>query len=183
MPNLTVGNSSLYYEIHGNGPPLVLAHGVGGNHAIWYQQTCALAHTHQVIVFDHRGFGKSTDAEGFGRTAFATDMAALLDHLGINRAALLAQSMGAGTCIGFAGKFPERVSALIIASSLHGLVEPMEVRALMDAARKTTANLSQLERVLGADFRSTHPEAAALYQAINSFNNVDRRSLAEPGRN
>lgn len=177
MPSLTVGRSSLYYEVHGDGPPVVLAHGVGGNHAIWYQQTVALSLSHTIILFDHRGFGRSSDVEGFGRRAFATDLAAILDHLAIDRAALVGQSMGAGTCIGLAATAPQRVSALIIASSLHALVEPADVHAMMEKARQASANLDQLERVMGAEFRRMHPEAATLYKAINSFNDVDRRTL------
>lgn len=177
MPNLTVGRSSLYYEVHGEGSPVVLAHGVGGNHAIWYQQTAVLSLSHQIILFDHRGFGRSSDVEGFGRKAFAADLAAILDHLAIDRAALVGQSMGAGTCIGFAANAPERVRAMVIASSLHSLIEPPDVHAMMETARQASAGLDQLERVMGAEFRRKHPEAATLYKAINSFNDVDRRTL------
>ena len=81
MPRLAVAGADLYYESHGSGPAIVLAHGVGGNHAIWFNQVAEFSRTHRVITFDHRGFGNSTDPDGVGRSAYSDDLAALLDHL------------------------------------------------------------------------------------------------------
>ncbi len=82
--------------------------------------------------------------------------------------------MGAGTCIGFAHRAPERVAALAICDSLHGIAEADEVKAIMDGTRAKTAAMGQIERVLG----TTAPrELAALYAQIASFNTADRHSL------
>ncbi|MGH6782590.1 MAG: alpha/beta fold hydrolase [Sphingomonadaceae bacterium] len=178
MPVLSIGQSELYYEDKGEGPAIVLAHGIGGNHASWFQQAGAFARSYRAITFDHRGFGRSTDVENAGRGAFVADMRALLDHLGIDQAVLIGQSMGGGTCISFAAAHPDRVRALVIASSLHAIAEPDDVAPLMNAARVATAEMSQLDRVLGAEFREANPVQAALYAAIASFNRADRRSLA-----
>lgn len=178
MPILKIGQSELYYEDQGEGPVIVLAHGIGGNHASWFQQVPVFARSYRVITFDHRGFGRSTDAENAGRGAFVSDLKALLDHLDIGEAVFVGQSMGGGTCISFAAAYPERVRALVVASSIHGIEEPADVAALMDAARAASADLGQLERVLDADFRTAHPVQAALYSAIASFNRVDRHSLS-----
>ncbi|SNS24171.1 Pimeloyl-ACP methyl ester carboxylesterase [Sphingomonas laterariae] len=178
MPVIGIGQNELYYEDQGEGPAIVLAHGIGGNHASWYQQVPVFARSYRVVSFDHRGFGRSTDVENAGRTAFAGDLLALLDHLGIEQAVLVGQSMGAGTCISFAAAHPDRVRALVIASSLHAIAEGEDVAPLMDAARAATADLAQLDRVLDADFRAANPVQAALYSAIASFNRVDRKTLA-----
>jgi len=85
--------------------------------------------------------------------------------------------MGGGTCIGFSCTYPERVSALVVADSLHGLVESEEVAVLMDEARAATDNLSQIERVLGQRVRQESPEAEVLYRQINSFNDTDKSNL------
>lgn len=177
MPTLKTGDSQLYYEVHGAGPTVVLAHGAGGNHAIWYKQIVAFARSYQVIVFDHRGFGNSTDAEGLGRSAYVDDLKALLDQLHIAKAALVGQSMGGGTVVGFSSAYPGRVHALVIADSLHGFIEPEDVKAIMDKARLATAALPQLDRVLGAKFRAQNPSEALLYSELSSFNETDRRSL------
>ncbi|WP_076414527.1 alpha/beta fold hydrolase [Shewanella sp. UCD-KL12] len=177
MATIDINGNSFYYEIHGEGEPIVLAHGLGGNHATWYKQVAVLAKAYQVITFDHRGFGNSSDIEGAGRSEFSSDLLALLDHLKIEQTALLGQSMGGGTAITFTCQHPERVSGLIIADSLHGLVESGEVKNIMDQARENTANMSQIERVLGNNFAQNNPGEAILYQQLNSFNCTDRSNL------
>ena len=177
MPTLGVNGGEIYYESHGEGPPVILAHGVGGNHAIWYQQIPALSERYQVIAFDHRGFGNSVDEQGHGRSAFVADLQSLLDHLDIQHAALIGQSMGGGTCLGFTCAQPERVAALVMTDSLHGFVEPEAVSEIMDRARKDTDDLSQLERVLGSGTRLGDPVRSLLYRQINSFNVTNRRNL------
>ena len=177
MPYLAVAGAELYYESHGSGPAIVLAHGVGGNHAIWFNQVAEFSRTHRVITFDHRGFGNSTDADGLGRSAYSDDLATLLDHLEVRRVSLVGQSMGGGTCIGFAHCQPHRVSAMVLADTLHGLVLPGEAAALLDEAERQTRDLGQIERVLGARTRESEPAKAVLYRQINSFNATDRHSL------
>lgn len=167
----------IYYQSHGTGPVVVLAHGIGGNHAVWFRQIEPIAKTNRVIVFDHRGFGHSRDLDGRGRDAFVEDLIALLDHLGVDKAALVGQSMGAGTCIGLAHATPERVAALAICDSLHGIAETTEVKAVMDAARQRTRDLDQIDRVLGAAARKADPALAMLYRQIASFNSADRKTL------
>lgn len=172
---LATAGAEIYWQAHGAGPAIVLAHGIGGNHAIWYRQLDALSRSNRVITFDHRGFGLSQDHDGRGRDAFVDDLVALLDHLGEAKVALVGQSMGAGTCIGFAHRAAERVAALAICDSLHGIAESSEVKTIMDDARAKTAAMGQVERVLGA---GAPRELAALYRQIASFNAVDRHSLA-----
>ncbi len=171
---LATGGAEIYYQTHGEGPAVVLAHGIGGNHAIWFRQIDALARSNRVIVFDHRGFGLSRDHDGRGRDGFVDDLVALLDHLGEQKVALVGQSMGAGTCIGFAHRAPERVATLAICDSLHGIAESDGVKAILKAARARTAELDQISRVMGTDAQQ---ELAALYSQIASFNAVDRRTL------
>ncbi|WP_116365265.1 alpha/beta fold hydrolase [Parahaliea mediterranea] len=181
MPHLQANGATLYYEEHGLGadaPALVLAHGMGGNHAIWFRQLTDFAARFRVITFDHRGFGNSSDPAGEGRSAYVADLLALLDHLHIERAHLLGQSMGGGTCISFTCQHPRRVASLVVADSLHALQEGPEVATIMDAARAATANLGQIERVLGRRVREEDPTAAVLYRQINSFNAVTRHNLA-----
>ncbi|WEK43165.1 MAG: alpha/beta hydrolase [Candidatus Sphingomonas colombiensis] len=174
---LAVDGADIYWETHGEGPAIVLAHGVGGNHAIWFRQIGPLSRANRVITFDHRGFGRSVDRDGRGRAAFAEDLRALLDHLNVERALLVGQSMGGGTCIDFACRWPERVAGLAIADSLHAIAEPEDVRPLMDAARAATRDLGQIERVLGEKARAEDPTLAVLYAQINSFNATDRHNL------
>lgn len=177
MAYLTVNDNNLYYEEHGQGEPLVLAHGLGGNHATFYKQVATLSKAYRVIVFDHPGFGNSADVSSQGRGIFVQSLKALVDHLQLAKAVFLGQSMGGGSVIHFANQYPERVAGLIIADSLHGLVESEQVNELMNRSRLETKHLSQLERVLGNEYKQANPDGACLYQAINSFNQTDRSNL------
>src|SRR4051794_27582915 len=125
MATLRIDGFELYYEVHGEGYPLVFAHGVGGNHASWFNQIPAFTDRYKMVVFDHRGFGNSRDAaNGPGRSRFVADLLALFDHLKIEQAGVIAQSMGGGTCSHFTWKHPERVKALVLADTLVGLKLP-----------------------------------------------------------
>lgn len=178
MATLRIDGFDLYYEVHGEGYPLVLAHGVGGNHGSWFNQIPAFAGRYRTIVFDHRGFGNSRDApSGPGRSRFVADLAALLDHLKIDKAALIAQSMGGGTCSVFTARYPERVRALVLADTLVGLQLPEAIRQRMAAVEKSVDGLSQFERVLGQNFRNREAAGSQLYATIASFNMVNRKTL------
>ena len=120
--------ASIYYEVTGSGPALVFAHGLGGNHMSWWQQAPYFAGRYTCVTFAQRGFGPSVCADP-DPVEFAGDLGALLDHLGIARAALVAQSMGGWTCLDFAIRYPDRVSALVMACTT-GAVDP----ATLDAA-------------------------------------------------
>ena len=194
MPKVTLNGAGIYYEVHlpdaenssasrethvppTDLPTLVLAHGVGGNHAIWFNQLGPFSESHRVITFDHRGFGNSSDPQQLGRSAYAADLIALLDFLEVGTTALLGQSMGGGTCIGVVAQAPERVSALIMADTLHAIVLPPLAEEIMRAAQAATADLGQIERVLGIRTRLEEPAKATLYRQLNSFNATDRRNL------
>ncbi len=177
MPTAPLNGIDLFYDIHGEGLDVVLAHGVGGNHAIWYHQVAVLAQSYRVVTFDHRGFGHSTDPDGSGRSGFVDDLEALLDYLGLEKVILVGQSMGGGTCLGLTCRRPERVSALVLADTIQGLDEPDDVRDIMMRARAETASSSQIERVMGQTTLHEAPHRAVLYEGISSFNATDRHTL------
>jgi 3-oxoadipate enol-lactonase len=171
------GTSRLYFESAGEGPALVLSHGVGGNHASWFLQIAALADRFRVISWDHRGFGLSSDAEGLGRAGFIDDLKAVLDAADVDRCVLIGQSMGGGTSLGFACTYPERVAGLVMADSLaQAALPPAIARRMADNATKT-ANLTQIERVLGETFQRENPAGAILYSQIAGFNATNLRTL------
>ena len=177
MPFVDCDGAELYYESYGEGPVLVLAHGVGGNHASWYHQIPVFSKSYRVIAFDHRGFGKSTDVKGLGRAAFVDDLGRLIDKLELDKVVLIAQSMGGGTCLGYTCQHPERVRALVLADTMVGFKEPEDIREYMVEARAKTETLSQVERVLGPRVREKEPEKALLYTQIAGFNAVNRKTL------
>jgi pimeloyl-ACP methyl ester carboxylesterase len=112
----------LYYESHGEGEALVLipATGFAGN--VWFpSQVPALAKKLRVITFDPRGCGRSSAPSGvYTIEQMACDVAALLDHLGLDHAHVLGHSMGGRIGIALALAFPGRVRSLILAASGSG---------------------------------------------------------------
>jgi 3-oxoadipate enol-lactonase len=120
MPQLDLQDgASLYYETHGKGPALVFAHGLGGNHASWWQQVPAFAGRYTCITIAHRGFTPSHDPAGMPDPArYAEDLEALLAHLKIEEVRLVGQSMGGWTMVDFALRHPGRVKALVLSSTI-----------------------------------------------------------------
>src|SRR5579872_6931753 len=122
MPFLARDGCELYYEVHGEGSPIVFAHGAGGNHLSWWQQVPFFQQRFRCVTFAHRGFAPSTDTpDGPGREAFVDDLAALIDHLDLPQVHLVAQSMGGWTALGCALRFPSRVRSLVMASTTGGV--------------------------------------------------------------
>ena len=117
------GNEHIYYESTGTGDAVVLSHGAGGSHAIWMHQTPVLAAHYRVITWDQRGWGKSTNVAGLAgdpNTA-VEDLRRLLDHLGVDKAHVIGQSMGGWVVSGFALQYPERTLSLTLANTYGGL--------------------------------------------------------------
>ena len=123
MAFMTKDGFRLYYEdTGGNAPTIMFLHGAGGNHLSWWQQVPAFAEEYRCITVDQRGFGQSPDVSGGpGPAALGTDALALLDHLGIARAALVAQSMGGWAAVGAAVRAPERFWAIVLANTVGNL--------------------------------------------------------------
>ena len=111
----------LYYEVYGEGPPVVFAHGAGGTHMSWWRQLPRFSQEFRCITYSQRGFGLSPDQSGGpGRAAFVDDLRSLLDRLGIEKASLVGQSMGGRSVLGFAAAYPERVDALVLSGTTGG---------------------------------------------------------------
>ncbi len=111
-----VNGTHLAYETAGSGEALVLIHGFGSDARVWDQQMEALARHHHVVRYDIRGHGRSALPLD-GSYSHADDLKALLDHLGIHRAALIGQSMGGGIAIDCALAYPDAVQALVLVDS------------------------------------------------------------------
>jgi 3-oxoadipate enol-lactonase len=172
MPLAQINRIKLYYEVHGEGPAVVLAHGAGGNHLSWWQQVPVLSRRFRCVTFDHRGFGSSHDLSGGpGAEAFIEDLRQLLDHLGIERTALVAQSMGGWTSLGFASKYPERVIALALCDTTAGIDDAevaREMRSLQETMPRPLAVV--LQRAYSIQFPQREPAKCFLYQQISGLN-------------
>ncbi len=174
MPHVTNRNAAIHYEVLGDAakPAVALVHGRGGNTAIWFQQVSAFLEEHCVVVFDHRGFGRSHCAEtDYDMAHFASDLAAVLDAAGIARAALVCQSMGGWTGMRMAVEYPERVSALVLSNTIAGVSTPA-AGAAIEAARAQLAAKGIGASALDPSFVERAPALGYLYQQISGQNPV-----------
>jgi 3-oxoadipate enol-lactonase len=175
MPYAPVNGTQIYYEEHGKGFPVVLAHGAGGNHLSWWQQVPVLSRHYRCVTFDHRGWGLSIDADDHGPEAFIADLAGLLDHLEIEEAVLAGQSMGGMTCLGVAISQPQRVRGLIMANTFAGMRREVWLASHDDLRESVRAvwerrRTDGVKRALAPEFSRQHRDRAFLYKQIRVLN-------------
>lgn len=126
MAHVNVNGIQLAYQRRGSGTPLVLLHGFPLDHHLWDEVVPLLEDTFDVIAPDLRGFGNSTMIDVPHRMDdYASDIAGLLDHLNISKAAIVGHSMGGYVALAFARLYPERVRGLGLVSS-QVLADPPE---------------------------------------------------------
>jgi 3-oxoadipate enol-lactonase len=171
MPSTEINGIRLFYEIRGSGPAVVFAHGAGGNLLSWWQQVPYFAARYRCLSFDHRAFGRSADeSDGPGRRAFADDLRALLDKLEIDAVAIVAQSMGGRTAVGFTARWPERVRALVLAGTTGGAINEDVRAAQLEHQRSPTGRRSLAQRAISRRLRHERPDLAYLYRLIGKLN-------------
>jgi pimeloyl-ACP methyl ester carboxylesterase len=131
---LSSGPRPVGYEARGAGAPIVLLHPFPFARDIWGGLSEALAARHRVIAVDARGFGETPlGGSGYAIADLADDVAGLLDHLDVPRAAVLGMSMGGYTALACAIRHPSRVSALVLADT-RAAADPPAMRAARDGA-------------------------------------------------
>lgn len=112
MPTLDVDGGRLYYETSGSGRPVVFIHAGIADQRMWQPQWDAVAARYQVVRYDTRGYGQTvTEDVPYSNRA---DLLALLDHLGIERAAIIGCSRGGQIAADFTLEHPDRVAALVL---------------------------------------------------------------------
>lgn len=114
-----INGTHLYYEVAGSGAPLALIHGFSLDARMWDSQFTAFSERYRVVRYDTRGFGRSAPF-GAAEYAHADDLAALLGHLDMTRAAILGLSLGGGIAVDFALAYPDMTAALIAVDAMIG---------------------------------------------------------------
>lgn len=175
MSRLVVSGAEIYYEVSGVGPALVFAHGLGGNHMSWWQQIPFFNDRWTCVTFAHRGFSPSTG--NADPAAYASDLDALIRHLGLADVRLVAQSMGGWTCLDYTLRSPDRVKALVMAETTGSLQRPVtdvehaQIRAAALFARG-------IHPAAGERMASEQPALHHLYQLIDRLNgDLDKKAV------
>ena len=155
----------LYFEVHGDGEPLLLLHGFGGCSQDWAALPGEWPAEFQRLIPDVRGHGRSHPLGGTGSTPrlfrhedSATDLLALLDHLGIKTFKGVGVSGGGNVLLHMATRQPERVKAMVLVSATSYF--PAQARAIMCKYAET---LSDADRTT---MRRRHPGGNAQIETI-----------------
>ncbi len=136
----------LYYEIHGQGKPIVLLHSGGADLRDWQFMVPKLAQTYQVIAFDGRGAGQSPPL--IEPADYVKELKTLLDHLKIDRPALVGHSIGGQIATDFALAYPDWVSKLVlIAPGLSGHQFSPEVEQWFAQVRAAAPNAEKMTQL------------------------------------
>lgn len=171
MPRVEVGGTELYYERAGSGEPMLLIQGMSATHLTWGRPFLDALEPHfDCVVYDHRGMGRSGEAElPFAIADLAADALGLLDALGIESAHVVGISMGGMTAQELALAQPERIRSLTLGATYcggpEGALMPEEEMAKLGAAMKSgdpeRVRRAMWEINLSPDFRADESRYAA----------------------
>ncbi|MCD6047729.1 MAG: 3-oxoadipate enol-lactonase [Gammaproteobacteria bacterium] len=119
MPFVKFDNDvNMYYEIHGKGEPMVMINGLKADHTGWAPTLDNLKENYQIILFDNRGTGQTTDdGKKFSIEDMADDVKKLMTYLGINSAHIVGHSLGGAIAQTFAHTYPESVKKLFLCNT------------------------------------------------------------------
>lgn len=154
MPYLTAPDGTrLHYELVGSGAPLVLQTGGAGDGSMWKDAgyVDVLQETRACVLFDHRGHGRSDQPAtpaAHEMSRYVDDVIALLDHLGLEKAAFWGYSQGADVGLSAAAVHPDRFSAVVTTGGWTPQDKPLAedepaAKAMLDDARRVAAVLRE----------------------------------------
>jgi len=185
MPSFKHGNVEIVYLDEGAGDPIVLVHGFASNRQVnWVQPGWVSTLTRdnrRVIALDNRGHGQSSmlyDPADYHTDMMAADVAALIEHLGLERADVMGYSLGARISTVLAARHPERVRALVLGGVGIKLVEVAGLH--QDVARALEApSIADVTDPMGKAFRvfaeQTNSDLRALAACLRGSRQALRR--------
>jgi pimeloyl-ACP methyl ester carboxylesterase len=175
MPKLNRDGVELYYEVHGEGPPVLLTHGYSSSSHMWEGQVAAFSKDHKLITWDMRGHGRSDypdDQDAYTEAATVADMAAILDAVGAKSAVIGGLSLGGYMSLAFHLAHPGRTRALLIVDTGPGYKSEAPREAWNATAIKRAERLEAegLPTGGGAETRTApHRDATGLAKAARGM--------------
>jgi len=175
MPKLNRDGVELYYEVHGDGPPVLLTHGYSSSSHMWEGQVAAFSKHYKLITWDMRGHGHSDypdNLSAYTEAATVADMAAILDAVGAKTAVIGGLSLGGYMSLAFHLAHPDRTQALLIIDTGPGYKSdaPREGWNVTAIKRAERLEAESLPKGGGAETRTApHRDATGLAKAARGM--------------
>lgn len=165
MPTILINDITMYYELSGEGKPIVLIAGLGADHSLFKLLIPRLSERFKILAFDNRGVGR-TDKPDMPYTIemMANDTATLMERLGIANAHILGVSMGGRIALDLALRYPANVKSLILVST----------SAATSKKKRLSLLVKLIKRVRSGINRSYQPYSAFIRQ-MKASRGYDRR--------
>lgn len=179
MATINRGGVNIYYEDNGSGQPVLLSHGYSATTRMWAGQVEALKGDYRIITWDMRGHGQSDspdDPKAYSEQATVDDMAAILTHLGIEKAVIGGLSLGGYMSLAFNVAHPEMVRALMLFDTGPGYKNPVGRESWNETARKR----AEIFESKGLDALGTSAEVrVAQHRSAQGLAHAARGMLAQ----
>ena len=185
MPFCDADDAAIYYEIEGEGPPLILLHGYALNGAMWEFQRPVFSKSHAVISVDLRGFGQSSCGKGWSGSIMAEDIVGIIRSLNLTDVAILGFSMSGPVAFRIAYGMPDVVTKLIMVSSIlpssgrpkarnETELQQQELNILrLRGVKAWAAEIGLLDGPLVDNTFKRNPESRPLWKRMISRHNPD----------
>ncbi|MFQ5933410.1 MAG: alpha/beta fold hydrolase [Dehalococcoidia bacterium] len=158
MPTAHINGVNIYYEVTGDGSPLVFCHEFAGSYESWERQVQFFSQKYKVITYNARGYPPSDvpeDLDSYSQEIAIEDLRQLLQHLEIDRAYICGLSMGGNVALNFGIAHPSMARALVVAGTGTGSTDPDRFRKEIDkeAARLETEGMESQDAYLRSPTR------------------------------
>jgi pimeloyl-ACP methyl ester carboxylesterase len=131
---LQVNDIAIYYEVHGEGKPVLFSHGWLDDCSIWDSQVKHFASNYTVILYDQRGHGKTDTSKGvkgnYSVQVLSNDIHSLVQKLSLDKLILVGFSLGGMAAMLFALDHPDKISKLVLVGTTAKMTLPLSIRFL-----------------------------------------------------
>jgi len=180
MPRVLLGDLNVYYEVHGEGEPLILLHGLGSSTRDWQFQLDDFAAHYQVITLDLRGYGQTDHPPGpYSIRLMSEDVIALMDYLEISSFHLLGYSLGGAVALQIAVDHAHRIDKLIVVNSQPSFIPTswrQKVEYYMRKMVVATMGMRRLAPVIASRLFPNHDQQDLRDLVIDRYSQNDAQA-------